>query len=161
MYAVIGRVEIDSSRADEAAELLNNYTVPMVKQAPGFVSGTWAAVRGRNARTEPPPLREPRSGEGRGRTGRCGTTAWRPSYLRVLRGVRGARPGLDLAPGPVLQEASATSAFPSDNAGSTTHHVTCRPQVPSLIGFGDRGVENSQRLGSDGCWPVPRRSPGC
>ena len=42
MYAVFGRVEIDSSRADEAIELLNNYTVPMVKQAPGFVSGTWA-----------------------------------------------------------------------------------------------------------------------
>jgi hypothetical protein len=42
MYAVIGKVEIDSSRADEAVELLNNYTVPMVKQAPGFVSGTWA-----------------------------------------------------------------------------------------------------------------------
>ena len=42
MYAVFGRVEIDSSRTDEATELLNNYTVPMVKQAPGFVSGTWA-----------------------------------------------------------------------------------------------------------------------
>ena len=42
MYAVLGRVEIDSSRTDEAVELLNNYTVPMVKQAPGFVSGTWA-----------------------------------------------------------------------------------------------------------------------
>jgi hypothetical protein len=42
MYAVLGNVEIDSSRADEAADLLNNYTVPMVKQAPGFVSGTWA-----------------------------------------------------------------------------------------------------------------------
>jgi hypothetical protein len=42
MYAVFGKVEINSSRADEAAELLNNYTVPMVKQASGFVSGTWA-----------------------------------------------------------------------------------------------------------------------
>jgi hypothetical protein len=42
MYAVFGRVDIDASRADEAAELLSNYTVPMVKQAPGFVSGTWA-----------------------------------------------------------------------------------------------------------------------
>jgi hypothetical protein len=42
MYAVLGKVDIDSSRADEAADLLNNHTVPMVKQAPGFVSGTWA-----------------------------------------------------------------------------------------------------------------------
>jgi hypothetical protein len=42
MHAVFGRVEIDASRADEATELLNNYTLPMVKQAPGFVSGTWA-----------------------------------------------------------------------------------------------------------------------
>ena len=41
MHAVIGRVEIDSSRADEATELLNTFTVPTVKQAPGFVSGTW------------------------------------------------------------------------------------------------------------------------
>ena len=47
MYAVIGRVEIDSSRADEAAELLNNYTVPMVKQAPVSSAG-----RGRGPRTE-------------------------------------------------------------------------------------------------------------
>jgi hypothetical protein len=39
---VFGRVENDSSRAGEAVELLNNYTVPMVKQAPGFVSGTSA-----------------------------------------------------------------------------------------------------------------------
>jgi hypothetical protein len=42
MHAVFGRVEIDSSRADEARELLDNFTLPMVKQAPGFVSGTWA-----------------------------------------------------------------------------------------------------------------------
>ena len=42
MYAVLGKVQIDSTRADEAADLLNNYTVPMVKQAAGFVSGTWA-----------------------------------------------------------------------------------------------------------------------
>ena len=42
MYVLMGKVEIDLSRADEATELLNNYTVPMVKQAPGFVSGTWA-----------------------------------------------------------------------------------------------------------------------
>ena len=42
MYAVLGKVQIDSTRADEAADLLNSYTVPMVKQAAGFVSGTWA-----------------------------------------------------------------------------------------------------------------------
>jgi hypothetical protein len=41
MHAVFTRVEIDSRRADEARELLKNQTVPMVKQAPGFVSGTW------------------------------------------------------------------------------------------------------------------------
>jgi hypothetical protein len=52
MYAVFGRVDIDSSRADEAAELLNNYTVPMVKQAPRFRQRDVGAVRGRNARTE-------------------------------------------------------------------------------------------------------------
>ena len=41
MYAVVGKVEIDASRAAEAVELLNGYTVPTVKQAPGFVGATW------------------------------------------------------------------------------------------------------------------------
>ena len=41
MHAVIGTVEIDANRADEALELLNGFTVPNAKQAPGFVRGTW------------------------------------------------------------------------------------------------------------------------
>ena len=42
MHAVVVRVEIDAARRDEAAELLNSFTVPTVKQQPGFISGTWA-----------------------------------------------------------------------------------------------------------------------
>ena len=41
MHAVVGRVAIDSGRADEARELLDTFTIPTVKQQPGFVSGTW------------------------------------------------------------------------------------------------------------------------
>jgi hypothetical protein len=41
MHAVIGTVEIDSARSDEAIELLSNFAVPNAKQAPGFISGTW------------------------------------------------------------------------------------------------------------------------
>jgi hypothetical protein len=41
MHAVVGRVQIDSGRADEARELLNTFTIPTVKQQPGFISGTW------------------------------------------------------------------------------------------------------------------------
>jgi hypothetical protein len=41
MHAVLGTVEIDANRADEAHELLNSFTVPNAKQAPGFISGTW------------------------------------------------------------------------------------------------------------------------
>jgi hypothetical protein len=41
MHAVLGAVEIDATRADEGIELLNTFTVPTVKQAPGFISGTW------------------------------------------------------------------------------------------------------------------------
>jgi hypothetical protein len=41
MHAVIGTVEIDANRAEEASELLNSFTVPNAKQAPGFISGTW------------------------------------------------------------------------------------------------------------------------
>jgi hypothetical protein len=42
MYAMVGEVEIDSSRAAEAAELLHTFTVPTAKSQPGFISGTWA-----------------------------------------------------------------------------------------------------------------------
>jgi quinol monooxygenase YgiN len=41
MYGVIVTVEIDAQRGDEARELLNTFTVPTVKQLPGFLSGTW------------------------------------------------------------------------------------------------------------------------
>jgi hypothetical protein len=41
MHAVIGTVEIHANRTDDAIELLNNFTVPNAKQAPGFMSGTW------------------------------------------------------------------------------------------------------------------------
>lgn len=42
MHAVVVHVEIDAGKADEAQTLLDEGVVPQVKQAPGFVSGTWA-----------------------------------------------------------------------------------------------------------------------
>lgn len=42
MHAVIGAVDIDSSRAAEAETMLRETLVPMIKQMRGFVSGTWA-----------------------------------------------------------------------------------------------------------------------
>lgn len=41
MHGVVVTVEIDATRADEARDLLNTFTVPTVKQVPGFISGTW------------------------------------------------------------------------------------------------------------------------
>jgi hypothetical protein len=41
MHAVIGTIEIDVDRADEAIELLNSFAVPNATQAPGFTRGTW------------------------------------------------------------------------------------------------------------------------
>jgi hypothetical protein len=41
MHAVVGAVEIDASRGDEAVALLNETLVPMIRQMDGFVSGTW------------------------------------------------------------------------------------------------------------------------
>lgn len=41
MHGVVVTVEIDTRRLDEANELLNTFTVPTVKQVPGFISGTW------------------------------------------------------------------------------------------------------------------------
>jgi hypothetical protein len=41
MYAVIGRVEIDASRRDEAQKTLQEEVIPRVKSAEGFVRGLW------------------------------------------------------------------------------------------------------------------------
>ena len=41
-YAMFGIVEIDPSRAAEAEAMLNEQVVPSVREAPGFISGTWA-----------------------------------------------------------------------------------------------------------------------
>jgi hypothetical protein len=41
MYGLLVQLEIDAAKADEAIGFLNNVAVPMIKQAPGFVSGTW------------------------------------------------------------------------------------------------------------------------
>jgi hypothetical protein len=41
MYAVIGRVEIDASRADEAQKNLEEEVIPRVKAADGFVRALW------------------------------------------------------------------------------------------------------------------------
>jgi hypothetical protein len=52
MHAMVGEVEIDTSRADEAHELLQTFTVPTAKSQPGFISGTWVrkldGTRGRS-----------------------------------------------------------------------------------------------------------------
>jgi hypothetical protein len=41
MHAVIGTVEIDAQRIEEAIDLLTRIAIPDAKHAPGFVSGTW------------------------------------------------------------------------------------------------------------------------
>ena len=42
MYAVFVVSEIDPSRRTEAETMLKTRIAPQIKQAPGFVSGTWA-----------------------------------------------------------------------------------------------------------------------
>jgi quinol monooxygenase YgiN len=42
MHAVVATVEIEAGKAEEATKALREQVVPQVKQAPGFVSGTWA-----------------------------------------------------------------------------------------------------------------------
>lgn len=52
MHAMVGEVEIDASRADEAFELLQTFTVPTAKSQPGFISGTWVrALEGTRGRS--------------------------------------------------------------------------------------------------------------
>jgi hypothetical protein len=41
MHAVVVRVEIDSTRFDEAEKLLHGTVVPTVKSLEGFVRGLW------------------------------------------------------------------------------------------------------------------------
>ena len=94
MYAVFGKVEIDSSRADEATELLNNYTVPMVKQAPGFVSGTWArsddGTRGQSVLL----FESEETAKAAAERAPTGPPPGAPVTFVLRRGVRGTRPGL-------------------------------------------------------------------
>ena len=107
MHAVIGRVEIDSSRADEATELLNNYTVPMVKQAPGFVSGTWARSADGTHGQSLLLFESEEAAKAAAERGRGGAPARGTGDLRIRRRVRGARPGLDPAGGERLQGPAA------------------------------------------------------
>ena len=48
MHAVVVTVEIDATRADEARELLDTFTIPMAKGTPGFVGGTWMRSADKN-----------------------------------------------------------------------------------------------------------------
>lgn len=41
VHAVIGTVEFDAHRVDEAIDLFTKIAIPNAKHAPGFVSGTW------------------------------------------------------------------------------------------------------------------------
>ena len=41
MHAMLGTVDIDASRGAEAVAMLHDQLLPMIKQMPGFVGGTW------------------------------------------------------------------------------------------------------------------------
>ncbi len=41
MYAMVVTVDTDAARADEAIELLRDFTIPMAKSQEGFVRGVW------------------------------------------------------------------------------------------------------------------------
>ena len=43
MHAVVGKVSIQAGREDDAQEFLKTNVLPMVKQAPGVLSGYWLA----------------------------------------------------------------------------------------------------------------------
>ena len=52
MYALMVELRIQSERADEAERQLHDFALPMIRQAEGFVAGTWIrsldGVRGRS-----------------------------------------------------------------------------------------------------------------
>lgn len=41
MHGFITTVDIDTARADEARELLREFTIPTARSQPGFVRGVW------------------------------------------------------------------------------------------------------------------------
>lgn len=41
MHAILGTVDIDGTRGAEAVAMLHDQLIPMIRQMPGFVSGTW------------------------------------------------------------------------------------------------------------------------
>jgi hypothetical protein len=44
MYAIVGKVNIEAGREDEATEYLKTNVLPLVKQAPGIIAGYWLAT---------------------------------------------------------------------------------------------------------------------
>jgi hypothetical protein len=41
MHVVLATIRIDPTRADDAMDLLQGYSVPTIRQGGGFVRGTW------------------------------------------------------------------------------------------------------------------------
>jgi hypothetical protein len=41
MYGLLVELEIDTAQADQAIAFLRDVAVPMIRQGPGFVGGTW------------------------------------------------------------------------------------------------------------------------
>jgi hypothetical protein len=41
MYGLLVELEIDAAQAEQAIGFLREVAVPMIRQGPGFVSGTW------------------------------------------------------------------------------------------------------------------------
>lgn len=87
MHAVIGTVEIDANRADEAIGLLTSFTVPNAKQAPGFISGTWCRSADGTRGSSVVLFESEATGEGSRRAPRSRPSAWRARALHVSRRV--------------------------------------------------------------------------
>jgi hypothetical protein len=41
MYGLLVELEVDPAQAEQAIDFLREVAVPMIKQGPGFVRGTW------------------------------------------------------------------------------------------------------------------------
>jgi hypothetical protein len=122
----------------------------MVKQAAGFVSGTWARSEDGTHGQSLLLFESQEAAKAAVERAAAGPPPGAP--VTVLRGVRGARPGLDLAPGPPSPGGERRGALPSDNAGSAARHRSASSPF-ACLGTVTVASRNSPRLGSDGCWP--------
>jgi len=95
MHAVVGQVNIDQSREEEARKALSEIVVPTAKAMPGFVGGTWCRAPAGRPRDIRAALRIRGSRASRRRADAPRPATGYTGHVRIRRRLRGRGSGVD------------------------------------------------------------------